>query len=248
MGALALQIVAMVVFREARDIGALFAGRILQGVGTGSALGALGAAMLYIDRERGTRANAVAPGLGSGIGALSSGLIVQYLPAPTRLVYLVFIGVILVQASRCGATAGNQRPQARPACCSRSDSAVIGGLNLFVLSVVSLVTIIAIARLPPGMVMFMGITLLVLGSRSACDLRDLLPGHGLPAIVAGTLVVYGGGLRTAPRDYSLFVVTFAVATLLTLLRTRGGGGSVRRGGCSCALKAIAQRAGGNGTL
>ncbi|MCX4729330.1 hypothetical protein [Streptomyces sp. NBC_01306] len=34
------------------------------------ALGALGAAMLDIDRERGTRANAVAPGLGSGVGAL----------------------------------------------------------------------------------------------------------------------------------------------------------------------------------
>ncbi|GAB2961889.1 hypothetical protein GCM10017788_80380 [Amycolatopsis acidiphila] len=98
LGTLALQIVAMIVFSEADGIGALFAGRILQGVTTGSALGTLGAAMLDIDHERGTRANAVAPGLGSGIGALASGLIVQYLPAPTRLVYVVFIGVFVVQA------------------------------------------------------------------------------------------------------------------------------------------------------
>ncbi len=53
---------------------------------------------MMLDIERGTRANAVAPGLGSGTGALLSGLVVQYPPAPTRLVYLVFIGIFAVQA------------------------------------------------------------------------------------------------------------------------------------------------------
>ncbi|MBD3006395.1 MFS transporter [Streptomyces sp. 5-10] len=98
LGALALQIAAMIVFGEADCTVALFTGRILQGIATGSALGTLGAMMLDIDRESGTRANAVAPGLGSGTGALFSGLIVQYLPAPTRLVYAVFIGIFAVQA------------------------------------------------------------------------------------------------------------------------------------------------------
>ncbi|MFJ5294401.1 MFS transporter [Streptomyces sp. NPDC088348] len=70
LAALALQVIAMVVFSTAGGVGALVTGRVLQGIATGGALGALGAAMLDIDRERGTRANAVAPGLGSGVGAL----------------------------------------------------------------------------------------------------------------------------------------------------------------------------------
>ncbi|WP_156365405.1 hypothetical protein [Sciscionella sediminilitoris] len=74
---------------------ALFAGRVLQGIATGSVLGTL---PLDRDRERGTRANAIAPGLSSGIGALFSGLIVRYLPAPARLVYAVFIGIFVAQA------------------------------------------------------------------------------------------------------------------------------------------------------
>ncbi|XVQ07219.1 MFS transporter [Spirillospora sp. CA-255316] len=98
LAALALQIVAMVVFVTAHGIGTLLAGRVLQGVATGGALGALGAAMLDVDRRRGTRANAAAPGMGTGVGALLSGLVVQYLPAPTRLVYLLLIGTFVVQA------------------------------------------------------------------------------------------------------------------------------------------------------
>ena len=66
---------------------------------TGAALGAIGAAMLDIDRERGALANAMSPGLGTGSGALLSALLVRYLPAPTHLVYLVLIAVIAVQAA-----------------------------------------------------------------------------------------------------------------------------------------------------
>jgi hypothetical protein len=55
--------------------------------------------MLDIDTERGALANAMSPGLGSGSGALLSALLVQYLPAPTQLVYLTLIGVFAVQAA-----------------------------------------------------------------------------------------------------------------------------------------------------
>jgi len=41
----------------------------------------------------------MSPGVGSGSGALLSALFVQYLPAPTHLVYLALIGVIAVQAA-----------------------------------------------------------------------------------------------------------------------------------------------------
>ena len=97
--ALAVQVAAMVVFAAADGVGGLLIARVIQGLSTGAALGAIGAAMLDIDTERGALANAMSPGLGSGSGALLSALFVQYLPAPTHLVYLALIGVIAVQAA-----------------------------------------------------------------------------------------------------------------------------------------------------
>jgi hypothetical protein len=54
--------------------------------------------MLDVDQDRGAVANATAPGLGTASGALLSAFAVQWLPAPTRLVYIVLIGVLLAQA------------------------------------------------------------------------------------------------------------------------------------------------------
>jgi predicted MFS family arabinose efflux permease len=96
--ALALQSVSMLVFADAHGVAALVVARIVQGVATGGALGALGAGMLDVDKAKGAVANGVAPMLGTGSGALVSGLLVQYLPAPTHLVYLSLIGVFAVQA------------------------------------------------------------------------------------------------------------------------------------------------------
>src|SRR4030088_1520644 len=97
--ALAVQVAAMVVFATADGVGGLLIARVIQGLSTGAALGALGAAMLDIDTERGALANAMSPGLGSGSGALLSALLVQYLPAPTHLIYLALIGVFAAQAA-----------------------------------------------------------------------------------------------------------------------------------------------------
>ena len=96
--ALAIQALSMVVFATADGVPALLIARVVQGVSTGAALGAIGAGMLDLDRARGTLANAVAPGIGTASGALVSGLVVQYLPAPTHLVYLALIGVFALQA------------------------------------------------------------------------------------------------------------------------------------------------------
>jgi MFS family permease len=99
LAALAVQVASMVVFATAGGVGDLLIARVIQGLSTGAALGAIGAAMLDIDTKRGALANAISPGVGSGSGALLSALLVQYLPAPTHLVYLVLIGVIAVQAA-----------------------------------------------------------------------------------------------------------------------------------------------------
>ena len=93
-----LQIAAMAVFVTAHGLGALLAARVVQGVSTGLAAGAVGAGMLDIDRAKGTVANAVGPMLGTATGGLISGLMVQYLPAPTQLVYLVLGAIFIAQA------------------------------------------------------------------------------------------------------------------------------------------------------
>ena len=94
---IALQAITMLVFASAQGVAALVVARILQGVSTGAAMSALGAGMLDLDRARGTIGNAVGPMLGSATGGLVSGFMVQYLPAPTRLVYLLFFAVFVLQ-------------------------------------------------------------------------------------------------------------------------------------------------------
>ena len=99
LAALAVQVVSLVLFTTADGVTGLLAARIVQGLSTGAALGAIGAGLLDIDRTRGTLANAASPGTGTGTGAILSALAVRYLPAPTHLIYLVLIGVIVVQAA-----------------------------------------------------------------------------------------------------------------------------------------------------
>jgi MFS family permease len=89
---------SMVLFATAGGVSALMVGRIVQGLATGAAMGALGAGLLDIDRQKGTIANAVSPMTGTATGGLVSGLMIQYLPAPTHLVYLVLLGVFMAQA------------------------------------------------------------------------------------------------------------------------------------------------------
>jgi MFS family permease len=96
--AIAVQMVSLLVFATAGGVPALLVARVVQGVSTGVALGAIGAGMLDVDRVRGTFANAVSPGMGTGGGALLSALAVRYLPAPTHLIYLALLGVFLLQA------------------------------------------------------------------------------------------------------------------------------------------------------
>lgn len=98
LAGLGLQILSMLVYATAGGVGELMGARIIQGLATGAALGAIGAGMLDVDRERGALANALSPGLGTGSGALISALFVQFLPAPTHLIYFALIGVFAAQA------------------------------------------------------------------------------------------------------------------------------------------------------
>ncbi|MGV9349957.1 MFS transporter [Streptomyces spiralis] len=98
LAALITQALAMVAFLTAGGVDALLAARVVQGLSTGAAVGALGAGMLDLDARRGGFLNSFAPTIGTASGALISGLIVQYLPAPTHLVYFVLLAVFVLQA------------------------------------------------------------------------------------------------------------------------------------------------------
>ena len=95
--AVAVHAGSLVIFATATGVSELLAARVVQGLSTGAALGAIGAAMLDMDRELGTFANSVAPGMGTASGAIASALAVRFLPDPTHLIYLALIGVLALQ-------------------------------------------------------------------------------------------------------------------------------------------------------
>ena len=97
LAAIATQSLVMVVFTTAGGVPQLLIARVIQGLSTGAAAGAVGAGMLDLNKAKGTIANAVAPITGTASGALGSGLVVQFLPEPTHLVYLVLLGVFVLQ-------------------------------------------------------------------------------------------------------------------------------------------------------
>ena len=98
LAATAVQIVALAVLAAAAGRNALLLGRVLQGLSTGVGLAAVGAALLDINREKGTTVNSAAPAAGSAFGAITAALAVQFLPVPTRLIYAVLAVLLLVQA------------------------------------------------------------------------------------------------------------------------------------------------------
>ena len=97
--AIVVQAGSLLIFATATGVPALLTARVIQGLSTGAALGAIGAAMLDMDRALGTFANAAAPGMGTASGAILSALAVRFLPDPTHLIYLALIGVLVLQAT-----------------------------------------------------------------------------------------------------------------------------------------------------
>jgi predicted MFS family arabinose efflux permease len=96
--ALVAQALVMLVFATAGGLDVLLLARVLQGVATGAALGAIGAGLVDIHPTHGPVANSAAAMAGTASGALGSALLVQLLPAPTQLIYLVMAALFLIQA------------------------------------------------------------------------------------------------------------------------------------------------------
>lgn len=90
---------AALLFATAAGVGSLYGGRLLQGVATGAAASAAGAAILDLQPDNhptlGSTVNACASAAFLAVGALAAGLLVQYAPAPTRLVFWLLLAASL---------------------------------------------------------------------------------------------------------------------------------------------------------
>jgi MFS family permease len=311
LAAIAVQALTMVLFIDAGGVTALLVARVVQGLSTGAAVGAVGAAMLDVDRVRGTLLNSVAPPIGTATGALLSGLLVQYLPAPTSLVFAVLLGLFALQAlgllfmgetvTRKPGALASMRPEiALPRTLRRPvlvaipvlvaawglagfygslgpalivgmvghSSFVLGGLGLFTLAAGGALAVLVLRNAPPTPVMVAGIGALLVGvlvTLAAIEtgsvtgffagtaiaglgfgggfqgsIRTVVPlaqpheragvlsilytvsyvAMGTPAVIAGLLVVHGGGLVPTAIEYGSGVVVLAVLALVGLLTTR----------------------------
>ncbi|WP_216671329.1 MFS transporter [Mangrovicoccus sp. HB161399] len=89
---------AMILFIDAHSALSLGAARAVQGFGTGMATTALGAAILDTDGRHGPLLNSVTAFSGLFLGALGSGLLAGFAPAPETLVYLVLLVLTAVLA------------------------------------------------------------------------------------------------------------------------------------------------------
>ncbi|MEV0310409.1 MFS transporter [Nonomuraea fuscirosea] len=311
--ALIVQALAMVAFITADSVGALLAGRVLQGLSAGAAVGAIGAGMLDIDARKGGFLNSFAPMMGTASGVLASGLIVQYLPAPTRLVYAVLLGVFVLQAlavlalketvSRGPGALASMVPEFKLPRSARTPIAVAaplmfavwslsglygalgpaitrtllhstsvlwGGLPLLVLALSAGLAVVLLRRATTRVMLPISISTLIAGvlitllsiawgdggassaigffvgaaisgvgfgsgfqggirlvvprveSRERAGVLSLLyvvcyVGLGLPAVIAGVLVVYGGGLTRTSEEYGAAVIVLALAALTVLV-------------------------------
>ncbi|MFI7030106.1 MFS transporter [Microbispora rosea] len=104
--ALVAEAAAMAVFLGAHGVAALFAARVIQGLATGAAIGVVGAFLLDLQPTDGSRlgslVNGAATTAGLSIGTIGSGVLIQYAPHPTRLIFVIltaaFIGLAVATA------------------------------------------------------------------------------------------------------------------------------------------------------
>ncbi|HEV7832157.1 MAG TPA: MFS transporter [Caballeronia sp.] len=98
IGGVVFEVVAMLIFANARSVQVLILARVLQGFATGTATSALGAAILDASHIRGSLVNTLSPLLGMGVGALGTSLLVDYAPAPMQTVYFLLAAMFVLQA------------------------------------------------------------------------------------------------------------------------------------------------------
>ena len=260
IAATAAQAVTMMIFATAGGVGDLVLARIIQGLAAGAAVGAVGAGMIDLNTERGATANAVAPTFGTATGGVLSGFLVQYLPAPTHLVYVVLCAIFVLQcigvalmadtiAPVPGALA-SLKPQLSLPTAARGplllalpvlvaswalggfyaslgpmlvrgilgvDSALLGGLALFVLAASGGLAVLVLRRRAPRTLMAFGASMLAAGVGVALW---SLPHHAIAVFFAGTSIAgigFGTGFQGAMRSIVPYAAPHERAGVLSVV-------------------------------
>lgn len=120
IGALSVQLLAMVMFFFASNIEWVIAARAVQGVATGAAFSAFTAALVELApqgrRELGAVIGSVAPAGGLALGALLTGAAIQYTGSPSKIVFATLaavtslgLGVAIFSSETVGRRPGARR-------------------------------------------------------------------------------------------------------------------------------------------
>src|SRR6202789_1455148 len=100
IGALALELVSMLVFLVSPSISWIIAARVIQGVATAAATSSFSASILELapDRRRHLAGviTGLAPAAGIGVGALFSGVIAQFSSSAAPTVWIILTAVMLI--------------------------------------------------------------------------------------------------------------------------------------------------------
>lgn len=100
--AIGLEMVALALFLTAGNVAVLATARVLQGIATGAATTTLSATLVDLEPPhapgRAGAVTSVSPLTGITLGALGAGVLVEFGPAPTRLVYALLFGGMVMAA------------------------------------------------------------------------------------------------------------------------------------------------------
>jgi MFS family permease len=96
--ALALNVLAMILFMSAGSAAVLIVARAIQGFANGLAITTLAATILDTDKERAPLLNSFTAFAGLSAGTLGAGALVTFAPAPEQLVFIILLVLSVVEA------------------------------------------------------------------------------------------------------------------------------------------------------
>jgi MFS family permease len=206
--AIALEAVSLVLFLTAGGVPVLLAARLLQGIATGAAMTTLGAALVDFNPPhapgRAGLINGIAPVAGLALGALGCGILVQYAPAPTHLVWALLLagmiaaGLVVLAVPESSA----RRPGAAASLAPR-----LGVPARLRADVLSLVPIIVASWALGGLYLSLGPSVAV----GVFGIGNHLIGGLVVTLLCGTGAISSYALRSAPTRRVLLLA----AALLT---------------------------------
>lgn len=97
LGALVVNLLALLAFITAAQARDLAVARLLQGIATGVAMTSLGATIVDAQPRHGATLNGVTAFIGLTTGSLLAGVLIAWAPLPTRLVYAVLLAITVVE-------------------------------------------------------------------------------------------------------------------------------------------------------